>query len=156
MSAVLRTFQFEAEASIAPLTASLPNHSGVLDYALDWNKTNRHIPKYLNVASVAGGLDNGHDGINLMGPPIHVRNGDDLSVIVKNSLSTTGLSVHWHGFEMEDSLVYDGVVGVTQCPISPSDTFAYNFTVNETPGTYWYHTHSGELGIDAYNAIKGP
>ena len=23
-------------------------------------------------------------------------------------------------------------------------------------GTYWYHTHSGELGIDAYNGIMGP
>ncbi|VEU38467.1 unnamed protein product [Pseudo-nitzschia multistriata] len=156
MSTVLRSFQFEATASIASVTASLPSHSAVLDHALDWNKTNRHIPKYLNVATIAGGLNNGPDEINLMGPPIHARNGDDISVIVKNSLSTTGLSIHWHGFEMEDSMVYDGVVGVTQCPISPSDTFAYNFSVNETPGTYWYHTHSGELGIDAYNAIKGP
>ena len=28
--------------------------------------------------------------------------------------------------------------------------------MKETPGTYWYHTHSGELGVDAYNAIAGP
>lgn len=28
--------------------------------------------------------------------------------------------------------------------------------MKETPGTYWYHTHSGHLGIDADNAIMGP
>jgi FtsP/CotA-like multicopper oxidase with cupredoxin domain len=57
---------------------------------------------------------------------------------------------------MEDAFQFDGVIGVTQCPISPGDSFTYEWEVRETPGTYWYHTHSGELGIDAYNAIMGP
>lgn len=154
----LRSFEFEARVSIAHLAASLPSHSGVLNFAnpSDGGIVGRHVPDYLNIATI---FDNQHDndvGINLMGPPIHVRDGDDLSVVVKNSLATTGLSLHWHGFEMTESLPYDGVVGITQCPISPGGTFAYNFTVNETPGTYWYHTHSGELGVDAYNSIKGP
>ena len=32
----------------------------------------------------------------------------------------------------------------------------FQWEISETPGTYWYHTHSGELGIDAHNAIMGP
>jgi FtsP/CotA-like multicopper oxidase with cupredoxin domain len=91
-----------------------------------------------------------------MSTPIHVRDGDFLSVSVKNSLQATGLSIHWHGFEMTGHLELDGVVGITQCPISPGESFTYEWEVKETPGTYWYHTHSGELGIDAYNAIMGP
>jgi len=97
-----------------------------------------------------------YDGHRLMATPIHVRDGDYLSVSVKNSLQATGLSIHWHGFEMTGHLEFDGVVGLTQCPISPGDSFTYAWEVNETPGTYWYHTHSGELGIDAYNGIMGP
>ena len=50
----------------------------------------------------------------------------------------------------------NNIVGITQCAVSPYDSFQYNFTVNEAPGTYWYHTHSGHLGIEGYNAIKGP
>ena len=36
--------------------------------------------------------------------------------------------------QMTDHLEFDGVVGITQCPISPSDTFTYAWQVNETPG----------------------
>lgn len=47
-----------------------------------------------------------------MSTPIHVRDGDFLSVTLRNSLPGTGLSLHWHGFEMTDHLEYDGVVSV--------------------------------------------
>ncbi len=80
--------------------------------------------------------------LTLVGPPIHVQVGDTLSVVLKNSLQTSGLSIHWHGFEMTNALEYDGVVGVTQCPVSPGAQFRYKFKVEETPGSYWYHTHS--------------
>lgn len=48
------------------------------------------------------------------------------------------------------------MVGITQCPISPYTSFKYEFEVEEVPGTYWWHTHSGTLGIHAINAIHGP
>ena len=57
---------------------------------------------------------------------------------------------------MMNSLEYDGVVGITQCAFAPQETMVYTFQVDETPGTYWYHTHSGALGINANNEIKAP
>ena len=66
-----------------------------------------------------------YDEHTFLSPPIHVRDGDFLSVSVKNSLQATGLSIHWHGFEMTNHLEFDGVVGITQCPISPGESFTY-------------------------------
>eukprot|EP00985_Skeletonema_marinoi_P034451 scaffold43980_cov234-Skeletonema_marinoi.AAC.1 len=57
---------------------------------------------------------------------------------------------------MTNALEFDGVVGVTQCPISPHTQFRYEFEVDENPGSYWWHTHSGTLGVHAINAIHGP
>lgn len=37
----------------------------------------------------------------------------------------------------------DGTVGVSQCPISPNNSFQYVFTAG-VAGTYWYHSHYGE------------
>ena len=34
----------------------------------------------------------------------------------------------------------DGVNGITQCPIAPSDYFVYNFTLTQY-GSSWYHSH---------------
>ena len=39
---------------------------------------------------------------------------------------------------MTGNLEYDGVVGITQCPISPTDTFTYEWQVDETPGRLWF------------------
>lgn len=38
----------------------------------------------------------------------------------------------------------DGAAGVTQCPIAPGHSFEYSFAA-DVPGTYWYHSHFGEL-----------
>lgn len=159
--ATIRTaINLEARASVAPLTAALPPHASSY---LAWpppHLRSTELPEYLNVATVASEANPAPDGtenepLRLMGPPIHVQAGGVLSVALRNSLATTGLSLHWHGFEMEGALAYDGVVGITQCPIAPGEVFRYNFTVNEVPGTYWYHTHSGEVGVEAYNAVRG-
>ena len=39
---------------------------------------------------------------------------------------------------MTGNLEYDGVVGITQCPISPTNTFTYEWQVDETPGRLWF------------------
>ena len=88
-------------------------------------------------------------------PSIHVRVGDVLSVNVTNLLPDHGMSIHWHGFEMKGQNVYDGVVGVTQCAIAPGESFLYTFVVDEVPGTYWWHTHSGEDPV-AHDLVRGP
>ena len=148
---------FDIHATYAALTASLPNHTSIYH---DWPRENlrTHLPEYARIATMIDAFDSTNDPLSnrLMGKPIHVVQGDRLEVSLVNGLPTTGLSLHFHGFEMRDALEYDGVVGITQCAVSPNNAFLYNFTVDEVPGTYWYHTHSGHLGIDSYNAIKGP
>lgn len=141
----IRSFNFDAQVKYAPLLHSLPNHTAIYH---EWppEKLRKTLPNYISAAlieydgsSSASYID---DDLPMIGPPIHVQAGDILSVTLKNSLATTGLSLHWHGFEMTNALEYDGVVGVTQCPISPYTEFTYEFAVEETPGTYWWHTHS--------------
>ena len=88
-------------------------------------------------------------------PVIHVRVGDVLSVNVTNLLPDHGMSIHWHGFEMKGKNIYDGVVGVTQCAIAPGESFVYRFLIDEIPGTYWWHTHSGEDPV-AHDLVRGP
>ncbi len=91
-----------------------------------------------------------------MGMPIHVVEQDILHMEIHNKLQSTGLSIHFHGFEMAKAIEYDGVVGLTQCAVPPGDKFGYNFRVEEIAGSYWYHTHSGNLGIESHNMIKAP
>ncbi|KJA16974.1 multicopper oxidase [Hypholoma sublateritium FD-334 SS-4] len=79
------------------------------------------------------------------GPLITGNKGDTFSLTVVNNLTDTTMlvstSIHWHGFFQNTTAWADGVVGVTQCPIAPTDSFEYIFTgINQT-GTYWYHSH---------------
>jgi len=153
MNPSLRTYRFEIKAQYAPLTSVLPNSTSIYH---KWPpiKQKRKLPLYMLVAAISNPSGCAPD--SLIGPPIHVQSGDKLEVILSNQLESSGLSLHWHGFEMKNALQYDGVVGLTQNPVGPNHQFVYNFTVNETAGTYWYHTHSGALGADIYNSIKGP
>lgn len=52
-----------------------------------------------------------------------------------------------------DSNWMDGTVGVTQCPISPGQSYTYNFTVPNQHGTYWWHSHQKGQYTDG---ILGP
>jgi len=72
------------------------------------------------------------------GPLIRVTAGDQVRINVTNQLPEL-TSVHWHGLVLPNEM--DGAAGVTQPPIMPGETFTYEFTVPDTPGTYFYHTH---------------
>lgn len=112
--------------------------------------------EYIRISQINNNNDNNTGNGVFSGPAIHVVTGDTLHVHLTNSLPTAGLSLHWHGFELWNAPIYDGVVGVTQCSVAPEGgTFLYGFQVEETPGTYWYHTHSG-LSREGYNAVRGP
>ena len=155
-----RRFQFNITARYVPLTSNLPHFTSIYH---DWPPKNlrKKIPNLIQTATIEKSqpentltaIDAAH---TLMGPPIHIQSGDQFELILLNKLETSGISLHWHGFEMKNSLEYDGVVGLTQNPVSPFGQFVYNFTIDESPGTYWYHTHSGAFGADLYNAVKGP
>ncbi len=146
-----RIYTFDVQTSYAPLQESLQTSSSgkTTEIYKTWPTFDKHLPDYVTIAST-------HSIGILMSQPIHVIEGDTLEVTLTNHLDSTGLSIHWHGFEMKKSLEYVGVVGLTQCPLSPQETMVYRFKVDETPGTYLYHTQSGALGVNANNEIKAP
>lgn len=71
------------------------------------------------------------------GPTLRVTEGDRVRINVTNRLpeSTT---VHWHGLILPNDM--DGPAEITQAPIEPGGTYAYEYTVGQH-GTYFYHTH---------------
>jgi FtsP/CotA-like multicopper oxidase with cupredoxin domain len=72
------------------------------------------------------------------GPTIRVTEGDKVRAIFTNNLKeTTG--VHFHGVEFAD-FFQDGVPFVTQKPILPGESYAYEFTADR-PGSLMYHSH---------------
>lgn len=79
-------------------------------------------------------------GFNKMwpGPAIRVTEGDKVRINIINKLDeTTG--VHMHGIEFDDWKM-DGIPFVTQNPIIPGETFAYEFTA-APHGSHMYHSH---------------
>jgi FtsP/CotA-like multicopper oxidase with cupredoxin domain len=71
---------------------------------------------------------------------ILTRLGDNLVVHVTNNMKDNGTSVHWHGVRQLNANEFDGVPGVTQCPIAPGQTFTYRFQATQY-GSTWYHSH---------------
>ena len=72
------------------------------------------------------------------GPTIRVNQGDKVRAVFTNNLKeTTG--VHFHGVEFDD-FFQDGVPFVTQKPIIPGETYAYDF-VARNAGSLMYHSH---------------
>lgn len=68
-----------------------------------------------------------------------------LNVTVYNRLPKTGdnsngTSIHWHGLRQLDTMQFDGVNGITQCPIAPGDHYTYTFPILQY-GSTWYHSH---------------
>jgi FtsP/CotA-like multicopper oxidase with cupredoxin domain len=81
----------------------------------------------------------GYDG-RVPGPEIRAREGERLRVVFTNRLAAP-TTIHWHGVDVPNAM--DGVPGITQKPIQPGETFAYEFEARP-PGTRWYHTHFQE------------
>jgi len=84
------------------------------------------------------------------GPEIRVKEGETLRVILKNYLPE-GTTIHWHGLPVPNNM--DGVPHVTQNPVLPGQSFAYEFKATP-PGTYVYHTHfSYQLDRGLYGSL---
>ncbi|MEY4578973.1 MAG: hypothetical protein RL701_3676, partial [Pseudomonadota bacterium] len=58
------------------------------------------------------------------GPTLEVTEGDHVRMYVTNRLPEA-TSMHWHGVLVPNGM--DGVVGLTQPPIEPGQTFKYEF-----------------------------
>jgi FtsP/CotA-like multicopper oxidase with cupredoxin domain len=81
-----------------------------------------------------------YDG-TVPGPEIRARQGEPIRVVVSNKLGED-TTVHWHGIRLPNAM--DGVPGLTQPPIRPGESFAYEFTPPDA-GTFWYHPHADTL-----------
>ena len=78
------------------------------------------------------------------GPQIRVREGDQVRFVLNNKLPES-TAVHFHGLEIPNAM--DGVPFITQPPVKPGQSFAYEFTVPAgNAGSHMYHSH--------YNAAK--
>lgn len=83
---------------------------------------------------------------SLPAPVLHWREGDTVTMRVKNNLAEQG-SIHWHGIVLPNDM--DGVPGFNYPGIDPGVTFTYRFPIRQS-GTYWYHSHSSfqeQLGL---------
>ena len=71
------------------------------------------------------------------GPLLRYNQGDRLRLEVENQLDEP-TTVHWHGLRVPASM--DGVPFLSQTPISPGESFLYEFDLHDA-GTFWYHPH---------------
>ncbi len=75
------------------------------------------------------------------GPTIEAVEGDRVRIYVTNNLNEH-TTVHWHGILLPSGM--DGVGGLNQPQIQPSETYAYEFTLRQH-GTHMYHPHADEM-----------
>ena len=84
------------------------------------------------------------------GPLIHVREGDDVEVLVTNNTSTPH-TIHWHGFYQTNNWRNDGIPDITQKVIEAGDSYTYRWKAEKT-GSLWYHCHSN---VNEHVGIRG-
>jgi FtsP/CotA-like multicopper oxidase with cupredoxin domain len=92
------------------------------------------------------------------GPTITANWGDVLKITVKNSLTTNGTSLHWHGLRQWQTNQMDGTNGITECPLAPGKSRTYTFLCTQF-GTTWYHSHFSDQysdGVVGTMIINGP
>lgn len=80
------------------------------------------------------------------GPEMRVNQGDKVKVVLKNELPES-TSIHFHGVDLP--FAQDGVPFISQPPIRPDETYEYEFTIVDAPGTFMYHSHhNAEQQVD--------
>ncbi|KAI0747845.1 laccase [Daedaleopsis nitida] len=91
------------------------------------------------------------------GPLIAGKMGDHIQINVVDKLTNHTMlkstSIHWHGFFQKGFNWADGAASVNQCPISPGNSFLYDFRVPGQAGTFWYHSH---LSTQYCDGLRGP
>ncbi|MCB0052601.1 MAG: multicopper oxidase domain-containing protein, partial [Caldilinea sp.] len=70
-----------------------------------------------------------------LGPIVRVERGATVTARLRNELDTP-TNVHWHGL-----IVPAEADGQPANVVAPGAEADYTFTVNNRPGTYWFHPH---------------
>lgn len=74
------------------------------------------------------------------GPTIRAKQGSTVRIVFKN-LTDVENTIHSHGVRLDNA--FDGLPGVTQAPVKPGESFAYDIKFPDA-GAYWYHPHMSE------------
>ncbi|MFA7611259.1 MAG: multicopper oxidase family protein [Sulfurimonas sp.] len=87
---------------------------------------------------------------DLPNPTIRIKKGDDFELDFTNGLEKPTI-VHWHGL-----LVPETMDGHPKDSIATNMTKEYKYRVNQSAGTFWYHTHPhGRTGEEIYYGLAG-
>ncbi|KAF7144322.1 hypothetical protein RHSIM_Rhsim05G0206500 [Rhododendron simsii] len=86
------------------------------------------------------------------GPTLYAREGDTVLVKVVNHVKYN-VSIHWHGIRQLRTGWADGPAYITQCPIQPSQSYVYNFTITGQRGTLLWHAHILWLRATVHGAL---
>lgn len=133
------------------------------NYDSTWPKTGKVVQYHLEVTNTTMALDGFSRPVYAIngqypGPTIRASWGDTLQITVKNSLTTNGTSMHWHGLRQWHTNHMDGTNGVTECPLAPGQSRTYTFLCTQF-GTTWYHSHYSDQysdGVVGTMIIDGP
>ena len=68
---------------------------------------------------------------------LRVPRGQPFRAALTNDL-TEHTAIHWHGIRLQNAM--DGVPYMTQAPVKPGESFAYEFTPPDA-GTFFFHPH---------------
>lgn len=75
-----------------------------------------------------------------------------------STVEAEGTAIHLHGLSQRGTSWYDGVPGISQCPIAPGSSFTYRIRA-DVYGSSWWHSHfSAQYTAGAYGPliIYGP
>jgi FtsP/CotA-like multicopper oxidase with cupredoxin domain len=85
-----------------------------------------------------------------LGPIIKVNQGQKIRVRFTNQLPRESI-IHWHGLHIPPEMD-----GHPAHAIEKDETYTYEFTVNDRPGTYWFHPHPDKItGLQVYRGLAG-
>ena len=76
------------------------------------------------------------------GPAVEANWGDWIELVVYNNITEPedGTSIHLHGLRYHGTQYFDGVPGISQCPIAPGASFTYRIRADKY-GSSWWHSH---------------
>ena len=83
-------------------------------------------------------------------PLIRLNRGERARIRLVNQLDEDTI-VHWHGLDVPEA-----ADGHPRFAIAPGAEYAYDFTVRDAPGLYWYHPHThGRTAAQTYMGMAG-
>ncbi|GAB3659111.1 multicopper oxidase domain-containing protein [Glycomyces tarimensis] len=134
---------FDTPLGIPPLAASEVDSSGtrVFDLEIQAGQTAFKSGRPTETWGVNG---------TFLGPTIRAERGEEVAFAIHNTLEEE-TSIHWHGMHLP--AVMDG--GPHQA-VSPGETWAPQWTLNQPASTLWYHPHPhGRTARHVYRGLAG-